>query len=186
MSNQSCYTPSNKISVEEKSSCFLLWSGARLSWLTFHMCCFTTTRMCVKCLLLLLLSGLHFFVLPEKSTNTCSTRKTDTVWGTQSHVTLLHPRSYFVSQKGSLDTVNAVRTDIARLQLRWMTGRGFRKRVLKRRDDFSDWVPLKCKRNTLRNSHVWTQMSTCIKSGLGNMTSGPRTLHGHQHKAEKV
>lgn len=80
---------------------------------------------------------------------------------------LLQPRPYFVSQKGSLDTVNPVRTDITCLQLRWMMGQIFRRRVLKRRKDFSDSVPLKCKRNTLMNSHVRTRTSTRVQSGTG-------------------
>lgn len=113
-----------------------------------------------------------FFVLSESSTYTCSTRKTDTVWGTHSHVRLLQPRPYFISQKGSLDTVNPERTDIACLQLCWMMGQVLRRLLLKRCTDFPDRVLLKCKRNTLINLHVWTWMSTCVKSGTGNITSG--------------
>lgn len=130
----------------KKSSGFLFWSQARLSWLTFHMCFPADKHTPVRkvtsspysCFLL---------VLPESSPNAFSTRKTDTGWGR--------------------DAFNPTRTDIGRLQLHWMTARDFDGRVLKCRNDFSNRVPLNVNATHLK-IRVWTQTSTCIRSGTGN------------------
>lgn len=152
----------------------LTWSMTVLTYIFKCASPLTTTRMCVKCPTTVRAA---FFGSLRALTHVPPGKRIPSEGHTwcfcSQDLILFHERA-------PLTQFTPVRTDIVCLQLCWMMGQVFRRRVLKRHNDFSDWVPLKCKRNTLMNSHIRTRMSACVKSGTGNMTTGACTLHGHE------